>query len=320
MTVHLCVGTSGMSVWFSRDLGETWDRPYTESGLYLEARVWALSTHVARPGEVIAGTDFGLHRWNDIDQQWTHIPSPMDGMCIWSLARPSNSPATIVAGTHPAGLFRSDNDGKSWRKLSVKFAESCIYIGKPRVTDVMFDPRSDDIIWCGVEIDGVYRSEDGGETWERLVEGLNSWDIHGLAVGINGSERIFVTTNKGLNISENEGRTWNQQSLLSPWQYTRTIRVMADNKTLYLSNGNGPPGSTGKLLRSTDNGKTWEDAVLPGKLNSTPWCIASHPSDPSLLFVGTNLGQLYRSQDGGYSWVQLERELGEIRSISWQTQ
>jgi len=41
----LCVGTAGMSVWFSRDDGETWIRPYIESGLYLEARVWALSAH-----------------------------------------------------------------------------------------------------------------------------------------------------------------------------------------------------------------------------------------------------------------------------------
>ena len=45
----LCVGTAGMSVWFSRDDGETWIRPYIESGLYLEARVWALSAHPQRP-------------------------------------------------------------------------------------------------------------------------------------------------------------------------------------------------------------------------------------------------------------------------------
>ncbi len=45
MDTRLCVGTCGMSVWFSDDLGESWTRPYSESGLYLEARVWALSWH-----------------------------------------------------------------------------------------------------------------------------------------------------------------------------------------------------------------------------------------------------------------------------------
>ena len=69
MSNLLCVGTAGMSVWFSRDNGETWIRPYIESGLYLEARVWALSAHPQRPGEVLAGTDSGLYRWNEGDAE-----------------------------------------------------------------------------------------------------------------------------------------------------------------------------------------------------------------------------------------------------------
>jgi photosystem II stability/assembly factor-like uncharacterized protein len=84
---------------------------------------------------------------------------------------------------------------------------------------------------------------------------------------------------------------------------------------MLLTNGDGPPGSTGRLLRSRDWGASWEDAGLPGEVNSTPWCIASSPADPSLLFVATNLGQLFRSTDGGESWVKLRRELGEIRAL-----
>ncbi|MEY4862651.1 MAG: hypothetical protein RLZ51_746, partial [Pseudomonadota bacterium] len=82
----LCVGTAGMSVWFSRDLGETWERPYSESGLYLEARVWALSTHPDVPGEVLAGTDSGLYRWRESERRWTHLPGPLDATCTWALA------------------------------------------------------------------------------------------------------------------------------------------------------------------------------------------------------------------------------------------
>jgi len=64
MDARLCIGTSGMSVWFSDDLGESWSRPYSESGLYLEARVWALSWHPDAPDAVFAGTDSGLYRWD----------------------------------------------------------------------------------------------------------------------------------------------------------------------------------------------------------------------------------------------------------------
>ncbi|MCZ6844254.1 MAG: hypothetical protein O7G32_15670 [SAR324 cluster bacterium] len=87
---------------------------------------------------------------------------------------------------------------------------------------------------------------------------------------------------------------------------------------LFLSNGNGPPGSTGRLLRSEDGGRHWEDAGLPGELNSTPWWVAVHPADAMLIFTVTNLGQLFRSQDGGESWVKLQREFGEVRSMVWQ--
>ena len=91
MSNLLCVGTAGMSVWFSRDDGETWIRPYIESGLYLEARVWALSAHPKRPGEVLAGTDSGLYRWNEGDQKWTHLPSLLDDYDIWAMVNGSKA-------------------------------------------------------------------------------------------------------------------------------------------------------------------------------------------------------------------------------------
>ncbi|NBW87198.1 MAG: aminotransferase class I/II-fold pyridoxal phosphate-dependent enzyme, partial [Planctomycetia bacterium] len=90
------------------------------------------------------------------------------------------------------------------------------------------------------------------------------------------------------------------------------------DKTVFLTNGNGPPGSTGRLLRSRDYGATFEDAGLPGTLNSTPWTVATHPSDPKLIFVCSNLGQAFRSTDGGESWTRLAREFGEVRSTIWQ--
>ena len=312
----LCVGTAGTSVWFSRDLGETWDRPYTESGLYLEARVWALSAHPDRPGEVLAGTDSGVYRWSEAQRRWSHLPSPFDAACTWALAQDPHDADVIVAGTHPAALYRSDDGGQTWRKLDVKLADECVFVGIPRVTQVIFDPEIRDTLWAGVEIDAVHRSRDGGRTWDRLDSGLVSGDVHGVAVVRDGARTIFATTNKGLHRSSDEGQTWSFQSLDSPWQYTRTIMARADgDATLFLTNGNGPPGSTGRLLRSVDHGSTWQDVGLPGQTNSTPWCIASHVSDPNIVFTVTNLGQIFRSLDGGQTWTKLIREFGEVRSM-----
>lgn len=316
----LCVGTAGMSIWFSDDLGETWARPYSESGLYLEARCWALASHPARPGRALAGTDFGIYEGELAARVWRHVPSPMDGAQVWALAIAPHAPDLVLAGTQPAGIFRSTDGGRSWSAASAAFAESCVFVHRPRITGIVWDPVRPGTAWCGVEIDGVHRSDDGGRTWTKVAgAGLASEDVHGLCVldAGGGKRRILATTNKGLHESHDDGATFELRPLASPWQYTRTVKPRADGAMLFLTNGNGPPGDDGRLLVSRDGGATWGEGGLPGKLNSTVWDVATHPADPALLLAVTNLGQLFRSTDGGGSWTKLRRELGEVRCAIW---
>src|SRR6058998_2097476 len=63
--IHIYAGTAGHSAWFSEDLGESWVHPNSHSGMYLEARVWAFSSHPALPGSLHAGTDEGVFRWDE---------------------------------------------------------------------------------------------------------------------------------------------------------------------------------------------------------------------------------------------------------------
>ena len=134
-----------------------------------------------------------------------------------------------------------------------------------------------------------------------------------------GHKIIYATTNRGLHRSVDNGETWTFVLLDSAWQYTRGITVQSGNDAvLFLTNGNGPPGSTGQLWRSQDYGYTWHRLTLPGHLNSTPWAVTTHPHDPSLLFTYTNLGQLFRSRDGGETWQRLPHEFGELRALHWR--
>jgi len=316
MDFGLYVGTVGTSVWSSEDLGRTWERPI-DAGLYLECRVFSLTSQPDNGSSVLAGTDQGVYRWHAAEKRWEHLPSVLDELPIWSLVQSPHDRNVLLAGTRPAALYRSEDAGRSWTRLAVPFATQCRAVERPRVTQIIFDPNDPLAVWAGVEIDGVYRSTDGGKTWAKRTEGLISDDIHGLAVvRENGRRKLFATTNKGLHVSLDGGDTWQFRQLDSQWQYTRAIVERADSSgTLFLSNGNGPPGSTGRLLRSKDYGESWADARLPGDLNSTLWCVAVHPLDPKLIFACTNYGQLYLSEDGGDSWTKLKREFGEIRAL-----
>ena len=319
----LYVGTAGTSVWFSPDFGETWCRPNSSCGLYLESRAWSLTSHPSDEDHLFAGTDRGVYRWSEAEQRWTHLPSPMDGKLVWAISQSPYDPDVFVAGTCPGGLWYSNDRCMTWTqgKTAEPMSDfSGINSGPTRVTQILFDPIDRNTVWAGVEIDAVYRSLDGGRSWDRFEEGLISADVHGVAVvrGPNGKV-LFCTTNKGLHRSMDNGLTWQMQMLEDyPFQYGRAVQMSADNSHLYLTNGNGPPGSTGRLLRSADAGETWVDVHLPEPLNSTPWCVAVNPADPKLIFCVTNLGQLFRSRDGGDTWVKLRREFGEVRSLHWR--
>lgn len=262
----------------------------------------------------------------------------MDELLVTAIAHAPTDPDTIFAGTQPAGLYRSTNAGKNWRKLdtamkphvatgfpgadvlqSGKGANADIFVKHwTRVTDILPDPDNPLQIWAGVEIDGVWRSVDGGEHWERASRGLITDDIHGFAMVRNGSRKIFAATNKGLHFSHDDGVNWNFQRIDSPWQYTRDIVPRADNSgVMFLTNGDGPPGTDGRLHRSRDFGAHWEQAPLPSEIQSSVYFLATNPADPNLIFVATNLGQLFRSADGGESWIALKRRLGEIRCLMW---
>lgn len=328
----LWIGTASHGTWYSRDLGETWKRPTSGSGMYLEAGVFALAAHQERPKQILAGTSLGLFRWSDDTEQWTHLPSPMDepGYSIWSLAYDPSNPSVLLAGTRPAEFLLSEDEGKTWRSLHVPAIDAANNATRAsrgygnrqfmRVTRICFDPRDRNTIWAGIEIDAIYRSVDRGRTWERLSEGLISDDIHDLAIFDRPEgRRMFATTNKGLHRSDDGGHHWTHTPLDSPWQYTRSIVASAaGDGTIYLTNGNGPPGDSGRLLRSRHWGdEPWEEVALPGWLNSTIWTVAVNEADPKLLFAASNLGQMFRSEDGGESWTRLKREFGDIRAMMW---
>ena len=311
----------GHSGWFSRDLGESWQRANTHSGgVYNESRTWCLSVHPDRPGEVLAGTDDGVYRWVETEKRWNYVPSPMDGLHILKIAQSPHDPDFIIAGTRPAEMFRSRDNGATWDWLDLGNKIEAPFINTNRVTSVKFDPDDPQTIYATIEIDGLWRSRDAGDTWEKLGADLPDEDLHNIEFATFPDERwLLVATEVGLFRSRDEGESFHKIEISDlPYHYFRCLTKRADNSgVMFLSIGDRPSGDNSMMLRTRDHGETWESIDLPGSQNTTIWHIFSNPSDPMLVFAISIFGEVYRSTDGGEIWDKPAKFLGETREIVW---
>ena len=321
------VGTVGEGVFRSSDDGDTFSRNY--EGMFLEADVRARATSSSNPNRLYAGTNMGLYRSEDGGDNWSRLHAPFDpgdgwmgGVAVWSLLVLPGEPEKILAGVCPSALYLSADAGDTWLQAETKLSPECVAIRFPRVTCLVADPADPLSLWAGVEIDGIHKSSDGGKTWIRIGEGLSSMDIHSLVVlpreGVNGARTLLASTNNDLNVSADGGETWVPQNVKDSftWRYCRGLWQKPDDPdTLFLGNGNGPPGTEGAIRISRDGGASWKQASLPVEPNSTIWAFAASQSEPDKVCAYSVSGQLFLTRDAGNSWIKLRREFGEIRSL-----
>jgi photosystem II stability/assembly factor-like uncharacterized protein len=315
----MCVGTVGSGAWTSPDGGESWQR--VRSGLWGESRVYGLAVHPREPRTLFAGADDGLYKSADGGRSFERLDSPMNKMDVWKIAFDPSDPDTMFAGTRPAALFRSTDGGRHWDKLRVDMVEECPNVGVPRVTALTVDPADRQIIWAGVEVDGVRRSLDGGETWTRIAGGLHDPDIHDVAVRASGNAKTVLTsTPREIFASTDKGESWQGLGVGKQFglPYCRSLALKTDDpNTVFVATGDGAAGSTGAIQRSKDGGQSWQRAELPVEPNSPIWAFATNPADPGLILACSHYGELYASQDAGDSWSKLPREFTEIRALTW---
>jgi photosystem II stability/assembly factor-like uncharacterized protein len=188
------------------------------------------------------------------------------------------------------------------------------------VTGIAIDPVARRNVWVGLEVDGVRRSTDGGDTWATIDGAIPNPDVHNVAVAAGPPKTVFVVVNNDVFTSIDDGATWKSLTIrqVFPWTYPRGIMVQPGNpKAVFLTIGDTTPGRIGTVMRSQDTGKTWENLSLPVQPNTAMWVVNIQPSDPQVVFAGSRYGYLYRSDDGGNSWRKLWREFSEISSVLW---
>jgi photosystem II stability/assembly factor-like uncharacterized protein len=319
-THRLYVGTIGEGLWRSLDGGDTFTRAC--DGMFVECHVRALAIDPTNPRRLFLGNEHGLYASADGADTWALVDSPLNGTRVWSILVHPADPQLLFAGGCPSRIIRSEDGGRTWQQPAVTIRQDCPRILHTRVTTLRAAHDSALSVWAGVEIDGLFHSRDRGESWRALGAGLSSQDIHDFASVPRPGEpaRLLASTNNDVNASLDGGASWTPLKLPTklPLPYFRGMAQQCGRpEVVFLGNGDGPPGTTGLIARSTDGGATWQPAEMPGRANSTIWNFAVHAGDPDLIYASSVSGQVYRSTDAGSTWRKLPREFGEIRALAW---
>ena len=317
----ICVGSVGGGLSFSPDGGETWER--MREPIPSECNVRALAAYPDNPKRILAGSDEGVFRSEDSGASWAKLDSPIDGTQVWSIGIDPVDSDTIFVGTKP-DAFRSKDGGQTWEKLSLGVNNPCP-VGVPRTTNMIVDPRDNRTIWAGIEVDGVYKSLDGGDSWVHLPDlgdDMFHGDIHGMAIRTGQRTAVYATSPYGISTSTDEGESWElhqfpKYDASDKWTYCRGMALKPDDpQVIFVGSGETIPGLTGDVQRSTDGGQTWKAASLPVAPNSVVYWFGTHPSIPDVIVTASLYGYVYTSEDGGDSWSKVKKEFGEIRTVA----
>ena len=310
-------------------LGEgaaAWDT--LTAGLPPNPAVRAVVIHPRNPDVIFAGAQDGPYRSRDGGDTWERLDFPSPGLAVWSFAFDPGDPDTMYLGTGPALLFRSRDGGDSWHQVVNARQPARLDMGFPdRLIDIAIDPAKPATIFAGVEVGGVMRSDDGGETWADCSEALvalaetrpelrsrigsdteieGMLDTHSLAMTPSQPGTAYLAVRMGLFRSDDGGRSWDDLAVgrFSPLTYCRDVVVSpTDPDVLYACLSDEAIGRDGSLWRSQDLGKSWRrfDQVT---CRSTLMQVAAHPRDPGQVWCATRQGQVFGTLDDGATWSE----------------
>ena len=168
--------------------------------------------------------------------------------------------------------------------------------------------ETDSTVFAGT-FDGVFQSNDGGESWRRTDEGLSGASLWTFAVSpqFRSDRTLFAGTMSGVFRSADGGHTWDAAS-----EGLSTLRILSmDVSPGFGSDSTLFVGTSGGLFRSTDGGGSWvrlRDGLRDG---SSFYAVRMSPDFQSdrTVFVGTDSEGVLRSTDAGESWEPVNQQL-----------
>jgi photosystem II stability/assembly factor-like uncharacterized protein len=193
------------------------------------------------------------------------------------------------------GFFRSDDGGSTWTQST----KDPRVKGSPYFSRVFADPNHPDVVY--VAQTSMYRSTDGGKTFEAFAGAPSGDDFHVMWIDPRDSSRIFFGVDQGAIVSSNGGKTW------SSWYNQPTgqfYHVSTDNSFPYRVYGAQQDSGTASVLSRSDYGQ-----ILLQDWNSVGGFeyafIAPDPAHPNFVYSGGWYGSV----------VRYDRQTGQIATV-----
>lgn len=308
ITVHptnpdiVYAGAASGGVWKTTDGGQSWRplwdaqetlnfgsiaiAPSAPDTIYAATGEWTLNYGPSYPGA-------GLYKSTDGGANWTWHTSLASRRISKVAVSPTDADRVFVAGQ--SGLERSTNGGGNWTTVL-----------PGQVADVVFDPNDATRVYASVHFDGVYRSTDNGDTWDKLtagpVGGAANWVKLAIGhAGTHGSKFLAAKTVGTVYLSTNRGTSWTTVpgSHGAGWTgWCDMIAVAPDNEDIILVGGIG-------IERTSDGGTTWTPVT---GLHADHHVAVFAPSNPNIVYE-CNDGGVYRSANKGVSFTKVSHGL-----------
>ena len=284
--------------------------------------------------------EVGTHKWYDNTQH------PWEFKRVWHFEPSLTDPDTVYAGVEDAAIFKSTDGGQSWNELSgLRQAKGHLWqpgAGGMALHTILLDPQNPQRIFVAVSAAGAFRTDDGGETWKPINQGLKSTMeladpdaevghcVHRIALHPSRPEVLFMQKHWDVMRSDNAGEHWKEVSGNLPSDFGFPIDVHAhEPETIYVipiksDSEHFPPDGKLRVFRSRSGGNEWEALTkgLPQEncyVNVLRDAMAIDTLDSCGIYFGTTGGQVYASADSGDTWNAIVRDLPPVYSVEVQT-
>jgi photosystem II stability/assembly factor-like uncharacterized protein len=272
---------------------------------------------------VYAATQSGLFRSTDEGTSWDRLDVPREE--VYSvLGDPAGE--RLYAGTHPAHLYVSEDDGETWQELegfqdlpSRDEWHTPRHRNEAHVRSLCAHPDVPERVVAGVEVGGVHVSDDRGVTWTERKAGVHD-DVH--HVLLLGPDEYVASTGNGLYRTEDAGNSWTRLDDDPDHRYFR--EAFFHDGTLYAAASRSSPGTwqgergaDAALFESTDRGDTLESVAYPLAPEEVVLAWTAHDgggsADGGTVVAGTNDGGVMVHEDG--EWVEGGRIPAGIKAL-----